>query len=87
MTRNGAEYARRVGRAPRGHRRRGAGRSGSSPSTSCGCRCGWSACGPGGTAEPWALAVGTARGAIDFIRGRWGPPPSNLPGMGDVGNV
>jgi GT2 family glycosyltransferase len=42
---------------------------------------------PGGVAEPWALAVGTARGAVDFLRRRWGPPPPGLPGMGDVGNV
>ncbi|HSK49752.1 MAG TPA: glycosyltransferase family 2 protein [Solirubrobacterales bacterium] len=42
---------------------------------------------PGGPAEPWAVAVGTARGAIDFLRGRWGPPPPGLPGMGDVGNA
>jgi N-acetylglucosaminyl-diphospho-decaprenol L-rhamnosyltransferase len=42
---------------------------------------------PGGVREPWALAVGFARGAIDFLRRRWGPPPSNLPGMGDVSNV
>jgi N-acetylglucosaminyl-diphospho-decaprenol L-rhamnosyltransferase len=42
---------------------------------------------PGGPREPWLLAVGTARGALDFLRGRWGPPPSSLPGMGDVRNV
>ncbi len=42
---------------------------------------------PGGPREPWLLAVGTARGAFDFLRGRWGPPPANLPGMGDVSNV
>jgi hypothetical protein len=40
----------------------------------------------GSPAEPWALTVGTARGAIDALRGRWGPPPS-LPGSGDVTNV
>jgi GT2 family glycosyltransferase len=40
----------------------------------------------GSPAEPWALAVGTSRGAIDALRGRWGPPPS-LPGSGDVTNV
>jgi GT2 family glycosyltransferase len=42
---------------------------------------------PGGPREPWLLAVGTARGALDFLRGRWGPPPPSLPGMGDVKNV
>lgn len=42
---------------------------------------------PGGPREPWLLAVGTARGALDFLRRRWGPPPRNLPGMGDVENV
>ena len=40
----------------------------------------------GSPSEPWALAVGTARGVLDFCRGRWGPPPS-LPGSGDVVNV
>lgn len=42
---------------------------------------------PGAPAEPWALAVGTARGAIDRYRGRWGPPPPDLPGMGDLSNA
>lgn len=42
---------------------------------------------PGGVGEPWAIAVGTARGALDFLRRRWGPPPSSLPGMGDVHNA
>jgi hypothetical protein len=42
---------------------------------------------PGGPAQPWATAVGTARGALDFLRRRWGPPPRNLPGTGDVGNA
>lgn len=41
----------------------------------------------GDPAEPWALAVGTARGALDRFRGRWGPPPPGLPGIGDVGNA
>jgi GT2 family glycosyltransferase len=40
----------------------------------------------GSPAEPWALAVGTARGLLDFYRRRWGPPPP-LPGSGDVGNL
>jgi hypothetical protein len=42
---------------------------------------------PGGPRVPWLLAVGTARGAIDFLRRRWGPPPRSLPGMGDVRNL
>ncbi|HEX2096851.1 MAG TPA: glycosyltransferase family 2 protein [Solirubrobacterales bacterium] len=42
---------------------------------------------PGGAAEPWAVAVGTARGTLDWFRSRWGPPPADLPGMGDVGNA
>lgn len=41
---------------------------------------------PGPAAERWAVAVGTFRGAVDFFRGRWGPPPS-LPGAGDLRNV
>ncbi len=41
----------------------------------------------GSPAEPWALAVGTARGALDRYRGHWGPPPANLPGRGDVGDA
>jgi GT2 family glycosyltransferase len=41
----------------------------------------------GSVEESWAIAVGTARGGIDFLRGRWGPPPTGLPGMGDMGNV
>lgn len=40
----------------------------------------------GSPAEPWALAAGTARGLLDFYRGRWGPPPP-LPGSGDVRNL
>jgi GT2 family glycosyltransferase len=40
----------------------------------------------GSPAEPWALTVGTARGLVDYLRRRWGPPPA-LPGSGDVKNV
>jgi GT2 family glycosyltransferase len=41
-----------------------------------------------GPAEPtWSMAVGTARGALDYFRGRWGPPPPGLPGMGDLHNA
>jgi GT2 family glycosyltransferase len=42
---------------------------------------------PGGPAEPWALAVGTWRGAVDRYRGRWGAPPPDLPGLGDLRNA
>jgi GT2 family glycosyltransferase len=31
-----------------------------------------------------AAAVGTVRGAAAYVRGRWGPPPANLPGLGDT---
>jgi N-acetylglucosaminyl-diphospho-decaprenol L-rhamnosyltransferase len=42
---------------------------------------------PGRPAETWAVAVGTARGMVDFARRRWGPPPTNLPGAGDLKNL
>ncbi len=42
---------------------------------------------PGDPGEAWAISVGTVRGAIDFLRGRWGPPPSGMPGGGDITNV
>jgi N-acetylglucosaminyl-diphospho-decaprenol L-rhamnosyltransferase len=42
---------------------------------------------PGGPREPWALAVGIARGTVDYFRGRWGPPPPGLPGLGDLRNA
>jgi GT2 family glycosyltransferase len=42
---------------------------------------------PGSPDEPWALAVGTWRGTVDRFRGRWGPPPADLPGMGDLRNA
>jgi N-acetylglucosaminyl-diphospho-decaprenol L-rhamnosyltransferase len=42
---------------------------------------------PGGAEEPWTLAVATARGTLDYFRGRWGPPPPDLPGMGDLRNA
>ncbi len=32
----------------------------------------------------WASVVGTVRGALDYFRGRWGAPPDDLPGLGDV---
>jgi GT2 family glycosyltransferase len=40
----------------------------------------------GPAADTWAIAVGRARGMVDFARGRWGPPP-NLPGAGDLTNT
>jgi N-acetylglucosaminyl-diphospho-decaprenol L-rhamnosyltransferase len=42
---------------------------------------------PGDPAEPWALAVGTWRGMVDRYRGRWGAPPADLPGLGDLRNA
>jgi len=42
---------------------------------------------PGPAAERWAVAVGTLRGLADLLRGRWGPPPPGLPGIGDVKNA
>jgi GT2 family glycosyltransferase len=42
---------------------------------------------PGSPREPWAMAVGGFSGFRDYARGRWGPPPAGLPGMGDMRNV
>ncbi|HYI80366.1 MAG TPA: glycosyltransferase [Thermoleophilaceae bacterium] len=42
---------------------------------------------PGDPRETWVLAIGTGRGTLDFLRRRWGPPPSDLPGLGDVSNA
>jgi N-acetylglucosaminyl-diphospho-decaprenol L-rhamnosyltransferase len=41
----------------------------------------------GSPAEPWALSVGTAGGLTALALRRWGPPPKNLPGSGDVKNA
>ncbi len=41
---------------------------------------------PGRPSATWPVAVGAARGALDFLRGRWGPPP-HLPGGGDLKNL
>jgi GT2 family glycosyltransferase len=41
---------------------------------------------PGSSAQTWPVAVGAARGMLDFLRGRGGPPPS-LPGGGDMKNL
>jgi GT2 family glycosyltransferase len=40
----------------------------------------------GRPAEPWALAVGTGLGIVDYLRGNWGPPPP-LPGGDDIHNA
>ena len=85
MTRNGAAYAYRA-----------AGRRGAAFIT---VRAGYAALGElarvavrltplrsGSVEDPWAAAVGTLRGTVDFYRRRWGPPPP-LPGSGDVTNV
>lgn len=42
---------------------------------------------PGSPGEPLAIAVGSVRGVLDYVRGRWGPPPPDLPGLGDLGNT
>jgi GT2 family glycosyltransferase len=39
---------------------------------------------PGAPREPWVELVAVLRGTGDFLMGRWGPPPSNLPGLGDM---
>jgi N-acetylglucosaminyl-diphospho-decaprenol L-rhamnosyltransferase len=84
LTRNGAEYARRA-----------VGRRGAATICLRACgfvafdllRCAGRALRRRDRAEPWATAVGTARGVLDFLRGRWGPPPPDLPGMGDLHNA
>jgi GT2 family glycosyltransferase len=40
----------------------------------------------GSPAATWPVAVGTARGALDYFRNNWGPPP-RLPGGGDMTNL
>lgn len=86
LTRNGAEYARRV-----------AGRRGAMAAVGRALREILVLCArivsrsfrsrPGGRREMWVRAVGVARGILDFLRGRWGPPPPGLPGMGDLNNA
>lgn len=41
----------------------------------------------GSPGEPWAVTVGMTRGIIDFVRGRWGAPPTSLPGASDMTNL
>lgn len=38
-------------------------------------------------AESYPRLVGTAWGAMDFLRRKWGPPPPTLPGLGDYQNL
>jgi N-acetylglucosaminyl-diphospho-decaprenol L-rhamnosyltransferase len=42
---------------------------------------------PGSPADTWAVAVGTLWGIVDFLRHRWGPPPTRLPGGSDMKNL
>jgi GT2 family glycosyltransferase len=42
---------------------------------------------PATAAESYPRLVGTVRGVVDFLRRRWGPPPTTLPGMGDYRNL
>lgn len=37
--------------------------------------------------EPLVLAIGVGCGTVAYYRRRWGPPPTWLPGQGDVGNA
>ena len=39
---------------------------------------------PEAKAHARAYAAGVARGLADYLRGRWGPPPDTLAGMGDL---
>jgi glycosyltransferase involved in cell wall biosynthesis len=39
---------------------------------------------PGPPREPWVELVAVLRGTGDFVLRRWGPPPANLPGLGDM---
>ncbi|HEV3001507.1 MAG TPA: glycosyltransferase family 2 protein [Solirubrobacteraceae bacterium] len=39
---------------------------------------------PEGRAAARAAVEGVVRGAVDFFRGRWGPPPDTLSGLGDT---
>lgn len=86
LTRNGTEYARRA--------------VGGRGVTTMVLRTAWTAAHewtralvlglglrPGAPGEPRAVAIGSVRGLLDFFRGRWGPPPGDLPGMGDLHNA
>jgi GT2 family glycosyltransferase len=39
---------------------------------------------PGPPQEAWVELVAVSRGILDFVRRSWGPPPPNLPGLGDM---
>jgi glycosyltransferase involved in cell wall biosynthesis/GT2 family glycosyltransferase len=39
---------------------------------------------PGDWREPWVEVVGILRGISAYRHGRWGPPPADLPGLGDM---
>ncbi|HEX3735805.1 MAG TPA: glycosyltransferase family 2 protein [Solirubrobacterales bacterium] len=86
LTRNGLAYARRAA-----GRRGLAARTGSTLVQIATCLARVAARGlrlrRGSPAEPWILAVGASRGTLDYFRGRWGPPPPGLPGIGDVANL
>jgi GT2 family glycosyltransferase len=82
MTRNGLDYRRRVsgargvlaGVAEEGRNLVRLARAGVHPRRSAATR-----------RSARAEALARAWGAADFVRGRWGPPPRRLPGLGDVG--
>jgi N-acetylglucosaminyl-diphospho-decaprenol L-rhamnosyltransferase len=86
MTRNGLAYARRA-RGPRGLLRTAAGFAGVAAVNLLRAAARATRLHPGDVDEAWAIAIGTIRGAVDYRRGRWGPPPPGLPGMGDLGNA
>jgi N-acetylglucosaminyl-diphospho-decaprenol L-rhamnosyltransferase len=86
LTRNGTEYARRAvgARGVLAMTAREARLAGLEMARALARRLGLRA---GEAAEPLAVAVGTVRGLLDYFRGRWGPPPADLPGMGDLHNA
>jgi GT2 family glycosyltransferase len=86
LTRNGMEYARRAAGA-RGAVAAVAGKTWLAAFFLTRTLLRASGLRPGDPHETWPLAVGTARGVVDFLLRRWGPPPPNLPGLGDVSNA
>jgi GT2 family glycosyltransferase len=81
MTRNGLDYRRRVGGA------RGLLAGGLDQARAC-ARLVRAGVDPGRPPEARRAArseaVARAWGVVHFVRGRWGPPPRRLPGLGDV---